>query len=109
MVGSIVFVIQMAFDEQVQVICHRLVNGRVLSRVVECSVSRRPSRETTVEVVGLEEIDQVAGVFNESRSDIVVAPHWMVSVEITGNNNARRALLILCGAYNRVLYRREGW
>lgn len=109
MVGSIVFVIQMAFDEQVQVICHRLVNGRVLSRVVECPVSRRPSRETTVEVVGLEEIDQVAGVFNESRSDIVVAPHWMVSVEITGNNNARRALLILCGAYNRVLYRREGW
>lgn len=59
--------------------------------------------------MGLEEIDQVASVFNKSRSDIVIALHWMVSVEITGNNNTSRVLLILYSNCDRVLYRREGW
>ena len=51
-----------------------------------------------MEVVGLKEIDQVAGIFNESRSGIVVAPHWMVSVEVTGNEDTGRAMLVLCGS-----------
>lgn len=57
---------QMALNEQVRVVGHFLVDGGVLSWVVQGPVSRCSTRKAAIETVVLEEGDQVASVFDES-------------------------------------------
>lgn len=64
-VRSVVFVIQVALDEQVRVVSHCLVNSGVLPWVVQGPESCSSAREAAVKSVSLEKGDQVAGVFDE--------------------------------------------
>jgi hypothetical protein len=56
-----------------------------------------------LEAVALEEVDQLPCILDEPGWDMVVAPRWVVSIEVSGKDKASAPVVILEGILYRVL------
>jgi hypothetical protein len=78
----------MAFNEKVGPIRHSLVDRGGPPRLALGLVGLRSSGKTTVETIRLEEVNQFACILGEPRANVVAAPCWVVTVEVSGKYNA---------------------
>jgi hypothetical protein len=51
----------------------------------------------------LKEIDQFAGVLDESRLNVVAPPRWVVAIEVPGQDKAKGSAIVWYDVLDRVV------
>jgi hypothetical protein len=49
----------------------------------------------------MKEIDQFAGVLDESGLDVVAPPRWVVAIEVPDQNKTKGSAVVSCDVLNR--------